>query len=124
MKLSKNFSLKELTRSGTALRLGIDNSPNDEQLVSLTALCCCILQPVREKFGRVMINSGLRVLDLNRAIKSGDNSQHVFGQAADFVAWSEDPFLADWTEQRPKIMATFLNGELVEGSLGAEGKIE
>tara|TARA_R100000808_G_C2148905_1_gene157152 strand:+ start:1433 stop:1897 length:465 start_codon:yes stop_codon:yes gene_type:complete len=86
MKLSKNFSLKELTRSGTALRLGIDNSPNDEQLVGLTALCCCILQPVREKFGRVMINSGLRVLDLNRAIKSGDNSQHVFGQAADFEA--------------------------------------
>ena len=86
MKLSKNFTLKELTKSGTAMRMGIDNIPNDEQLVNLTALACCVLQPVREEHGRVMINSGLRVLELNRAIKSGDNSQHVFGMAADLEA--------------------------------------
>lgn len=99
MKLSKNFSLKELTRSSTALRLGIDNNPNQEQLVNLTALSCCVLQPVREEHGRVTINSGLRVLELNRAIKSGDNSQHVFGMAADLEAPAISNFeLAKWIQ--------------------------
>ena len=86
MKLSKNFSLKELTKSSTAMRMWIDNSPESEQLVNLTALSCCVLQKVRDEFGRVDINSGLRVLELNRAIKSGDNSQHVLGMAADIEA--------------------------------------
>ena len=99
MKLSKNFSLRELTRSSTAMRLGIDNSPNQEQLINLTALSCCVLQPVREEHGRVTINSGLRVLELNRAIKSGDNSQHVFGMAADLEAPAISNFeLAKWIQ--------------------------
>ena len=99
MKLSKNFSLRELTRSSTALRLGIDHNPNQEQLVNLTALACCLLQPVREEHGRVTINSGLRVLELNRAIKSGDNSQHVFGMAADLEAPAISNFeLAKWIQ--------------------------
>ena len=99
MKLSKNFSLRELTRSSTAMRLGIDNNPNQEQLVNLTALSCCVLQPVREEHGRVTINSGLRVLELNRAIKSGDNSQHVFGMAADLEAPAISNFeLAKWIQ--------------------------
>ena len=99
MKLSKNFSLRELTRSSTALRLGIDNNPNQEQLVNLTALACCVLQPVREEHGRVTINSGLRVLELNRAIKSGDNSQHVFGMAADLEAPAISNYeLAKWIQ--------------------------
>ena len=97
MKLSKNFSLRELTRSSTALRLGIDNTPNQEQLINLTALACCVLQPVREEHGRVTINSGLRVLELNRAIKSGDKSQHVFGMAADLEAPAISNYeLATW----------------------------
>ena len=99
MKLSKNFSLRELTRSSTALRLGIDNNPNQEQLVNLTALTCCVLQPVREEHGRVTINSGLRVLELNRVIKSGDNSQHVFGMAADLEAPAISNYdLAKWIQ--------------------------
>ena len=100
MKLSKNFSLKELTRSQTAIRNGIDNSPNQEQLVCLTALATAILQPIRETHGRVDINSGLRVLELNRKIGSGDSSQHVLGMAADLECPSIDNLqLAKWIEQ-------------------------
>ena len=100
MKLSKNFSLKELTRSQTAIRNGIDNSPNQEQLVCLTALTTAILQPIRETHGRVDINSGLRVLELNRKIGSGDSSQHVLGMAADLECHSIDNLqLAKWIEQ-------------------------
>ena len=46
MKLSKNFSLKEMTASQTAERKGINNNPNDDQITSLQKLCENILQPV------------------------------------------------------------------------------
>ena len=97
MQLSKNFSLRELTRSQTAIRKGIKNEPDQEQLMNLVALTVKILQPCRDKFGSISINSGLRVLDLNRAIGSGDKSQHTKGQAADFEAFSiSNAQLADW----------------------------
>ena len=97
MKLSKNFSLKELTKSQTAMRNDIDNSPNTEQIVNLTALCNCVLQPIRDEHGRVDINSGLRVLELNRKIGSSDSSQHVLGMAADIECPAVDNFeLAKW----------------------------
>jgi len=88
MKLSKNFVLKELTRSQTAIRMGIQNAPNTEQLINLTVLAQQVLQPCRDKFGTISINSGLRVLELNRAIGSGDKSQHTKGEASDFEAYS------------------------------------
>ena len=50
---------------------------------NLTVLTNCILQKIRDTHGRVDVNSGLRVLELNRAIGSGDSSQHVLGMAAD-----------------------------------------
>jgi len=99
MKLSKNFSLKELTRSQTAIRKGIDNTPDTEQLVNLAVLVQQVLQPCREQFGSISINSGLRVLELNRAIGSGDKSQHCKGEAADFEAYStSNRKLAEWVE--------------------------
>ena len=97
MQLSKNFSLRELTRSQTAIRKGIKNEPDQEQLMNLVALTVKILQLCRDKFGAISINSGLRVLELNRAIGSSDKSQHCKGQAADFEAYSiSNAQLADW----------------------------
>ena len=120
MKLSKNFSLKELTRSQTAIRHGIDNSPTLDQLVCLTALTTAILQPIREVHGRVDINSGLRVLELNRKIGSGDTSQHVLGQAADLECPSIDNLqLAKWIEENLKfdqlILEFYEKGEPTSG---------
>ena len=84
MKLTANFSLEELTKSDTGLRLGLDNTPDDTQLANLVALCECVLQPVRDHFGKgVKVNSGLRTLPVNRAIGSKDTSDHVKGMAAD-----------------------------------------
>ena len=97
MQLSKNFSLRELTRSQTAIRKGIKNEPDQEQLMNLVALTVKILQPCRDKFGSISINSGLRVLELNRAIGSGDKSQHTKGEASDFEAYTiSNAQLADW----------------------------
>ena len=97
MQLSKNFSLRELTRSQTAIRKGIKNEPDQEQLMNIVALTVKILQPCRDKFGSISINSGLRVLELNKAIGSSDKSQHCKGQAADFEAYSiSNTELAKW----------------------------
>ena len=85
MKLSKHFSLSELTKSDTAIRKGIDNTPNDQEVENLILLCNEILEPVREHYGIPFApNSGFRCLDLNRAIGSSDKSQHVSGNAVDF----------------------------------------
>ena len=61
MKLSKNFSLKEMTTSQTAERKGINNNPNDDQITGLQKLCENILQPVRDHYATpVTISSGFR----------------------------------------------------------------
>jgi len=85
MKLSKHFSLSELTKSSTAERKGIANEPDEDAVENLLVLCSEILEPVREHYGIPFApNSGFRCLDLNRAIGSSDKSQHVTGQAVDF----------------------------------------
>ena len=94
MKLAPNFSLKEMTASQPAERLNIKNEPDQQQLVNLVHLCTHVLQPVREHYEKVVtVSSGLRVLDLNRAIKSSDKSQHVLGQAVDFEIYGLDNHL-------------------------------
>ena len=98
MKLSANFSVSELTRSQTATRKGIDNSPNEEQLASLQALCENVLQPIREHFGMpVRISSGLRVPELNTAIGGSATSDHCKGMAADIeIPGVDNKELAEW----------------------------
>ena len=97
MNLSRNFTLSELTKSDTAIRKGINNNPNAEQIEKLKALCENILQPVRDHFGRVKVTSGFRSVDLCLAIGSSSNSQHARAEAADFECVGVDNAeLADW----------------------------
>lgn len=98
MKLTQNFSLKEMTFSDTAIRKGIVNNPNTEHIVALTNLCCHILQPVREHFGQaVNINSGYRSVELCEAVGSSSRSQHSKGEAADFEIYGLSNLeLATW----------------------------
>ena len=97
MKLTRNFSLSELIKSDTAIRLGIDNNPNADQMEKLKLLCENILQPVRDHFGRVKVTSGFRSPELCLAIGSSSNSQHARAEAADFECPGVDNAeLADW----------------------------
>ena len=97
MNLTRNFSLLELTKSDTAIRKGIDNEPNADQVDKLKLLCENILQPVRDHFGRVKVTSGFRSSELCVAIGSSERSQHARGQAADFECHSVDnKELFDW----------------------------
>jgi zinc D-Ala-D-Ala carboxypeptidase len=83
MRLSKNFTLKELTRSNTALRLGIDNTPSKEGIYKLTLLATDLLQPIRERLGALRITSGYRSAKLSEVIGSSANSQHCRYEAVD-----------------------------------------
>jgi len=97
MNLTRNFSLLELTKSDTAIRRGIDNNPNADQVEKLKLLCENILQPVRDHFGRVKVTSGFRSPELCTAIGSSINSQHARAEAADFECPGVDNVeLADW----------------------------
>jgi len=104
MNLSKNFKLSELIKSETALRLDIDNTPNDEQIESLRLLCENILQPVREHFGKpVKISSGFRSPAVNQATGGSATSDHCKGQACDFeIDGVPNPELAEWIESNLK----------------------
>lgn len=83
MKLSPNFTLKELTHSETAERLGLDNTPDEKVKANLVRLAR-MLEEVRRILGRpIMVNSAYRSLKVNTAIGSKSTSQHVLGCAAD-----------------------------------------
>tara|TARA_R110002020_G_scaffold27274_8_gene88022 strand:- start:975 stop:1421 length:447 start_codon:yes stop_codon:yes gene_type:complete len=101
MRLSEHFSLRELTKSATAIRKGIDNTPSDEAVENLVLLCNEILEPVREHYGVPFApSSGFRCLELNRAIGSSDRSQHVQGKAVDFeIPGIDNKRVALWVKE-------------------------
>ena len=101
MKLTENFSLNELTKSQTAERKGIDNTPSAEHQENLKSLCEMILQPIRDHFGQVVsVSSGYRSPELCVAIGSSTKSQHAKGQASDFEIFGvSNKELADYIDQ-------------------------
>ncbi len=97
MKLSKNFSLAEFTKSQTAERKGIDNTPEGKHMDAAVALFEDVVQPVRDHFGPTTINSGYRSPALNDAVGGSITSQHCKGEAADIeVPGVANADLANW----------------------------
>ena len=91
MKLSQNFSLKELTHSSTANYNKVDNTPSRLELEYLKKLCNEILQPIRDKYGNfIFVTSGYRNPILNRLVGGSTTSQHILGQAADLTTGSRE----------------------------------
>jgi zinc D-Ala-D-Ala carboxypeptidase len=101
MDLTKNVSLKELTKSESATRFGISNEPTEEALSNLQKLATHILQPVRDHFGKpLIITSGYRSPELCVKIGSTTTSQHTKGQASDFeIGGIANKDLSDWIHQ-------------------------
>ena len=84
MKISEHISYKEATRSVTALRLGIDNTPNEYQLQNMELIAKNVFEPLRKAVGgAIKINSFFRCEDLNKAIGGSSRSQHCQGRAID-----------------------------------------
>jgi hypothetical protein len=84
-RLSDNFTLFEMCWSETANRLHLRNEPRPDVVERLRALCENVLQPIRDHFCEpVIIHSGYRSPDLNAVLGGAANSQHQYGEAADF----------------------------------------
>ena len=100
VRLSENFTLSEFTKSQTAERKGIDNTPGEEHLEAAKHLFSNVVQKVRDNFGVTVINSVYRGPELNEAIGGSERSQHCKGEAVDIecpgtpnydvAAWIQD----------------------------------
>ena len=84
MKISKNLTLAEVSKSNTAIKLGIENEPKGEHLNNMIHTANAIFQPMREHFGKpIFVSSGYRSPELNKAIGGAATSQHCKGEALD-----------------------------------------
>ena len=80
----KFFSIEELTKSATAKRLGIDNTPSDKIKKNLTLFINTVLDPIREDWGSpIIVSSGYRCPELNKAVGGANTSGHQYGYCAD-----------------------------------------
>jgi hypothetical protein len=115
---AKNFSFLELIKSDTAIRLGMNNIPKDDNIwKNLKNLAVNCLQPIRDNFGPIKINSGYRSPELCIRIGSSVNSNHTKGEAADIEPFNDNIKLIDilnWIyknlEFRELIAEYFLEG--------------
>lgn len=88
----KHFTLKELTKSDTAIRKGIKNIPNRQEEQNLIALIDNVLDPLREAYGKpIIVTSGFRCEELNRLVGGSKTSHHRTGQAADIRTIVDTP---------------------------------
>lgn len=86
IQLTKNFSLSEFLRSTTAIRLGLDNTPDPAALNNIKTILAPGVQRVRDVLGMaVFVDSGYRSQAVNRAVGGVWNSQHLLGLAADLL---------------------------------------
>lgn len=80
----KYFTIEELCQSETAEKLRIDNTPSKEIIEHLTLLVDCLLDPLREAWGsEIIVNSGYRCSELNKAVGGSKTSSHPNGWSAD-----------------------------------------
>ena len=114
--LSPHFTLAELTKSSTAIRMGIHNEPEPHHFSSLTQLCKTILEPIREHFGVAFSpSSGFRSPQLCEALGSSRKSQHTKGEAADFeVPGVDNHLVASWIRDNLDFDQLILEGYIDE----------
>jgi zinc D-Ala-D-Ala carboxypeptidase len=83
MRISENITLSEATKSQTAIREGIDNTPNETQLACMRLLAEKIYEPVKKACPNAFISSFFRCSQLNTKIGGAKGSQHEKGEAVD-----------------------------------------
>lgn len=105
MNLTPHFTVEELTRSDTAIRLCIDQTPQANVLQQLL-FTAQQLEIVRELLGHPLhINSGYRSLKLNTAVGGAPNSAHLTGRAADFTCpeYGTPQQIVKFLSERPEV---------------------
>lgn len=82
MQLTKNFHIDEFT-----LGAGVRITPTAEQVYCMKVLCSCVLQPVRNKFGPLLVTSGLRNNKITKALRA---QGYPASATSDHYAWSRE----------------------------------
>ena len=102
--IMKYFSISEMTRSDTARRLGIDNTPSDSIKKNLTLFIEKVLDPIREDWGSpIIVSSGYRCPELNKAVGGVKTSGHLYGFCADLQVKGDlrkfSNFVIEWMKE-------------------------
>ena len=102
--IMKYFSISEMTRSDTAKRLGIDNTPSDSIKNNLTLFINTVLDPIREDWGSpIIVSSGYRCPELNKAVGGVKTSGHLYGYCADLQVKGDlrkfSNFVIEWMKE-------------------------
>lgn len=106
--MGKYFTLNELTRSATAARKGINNSPSALIKSNLEAIIEKVLDPLREKWGKpIIVTSGYRCPKLNTIIGGAPGSQHMKGEAVDIRT------ATDTRDENMKLLKILLKSDIV-----------
>lgn len=88
--ISKHITLQEATESATALRMGINNVPNEVELEAMKYVSENLFEPIREWYNKpIKINSFYRCLALNKAVNGSKTSGHVLGNSIDISGSSK-----------------------------------
>ena len=100
----KFFSISEMTKSDTARRLGIDNTPSDSIKNNLTLFINTVLDPIREDWGSpIIVSSGYRCPELNKAVGGVKTSGHLYGYCADLQVKGDlrkfSNFVIEWMKE-------------------------
>ena len=115
-RVTPSFWLSEFLRSDTAVRHGLDNTPQMTELQNIRALLAPGMQRIRNTLGHpVFISSGYRSPEVNRAVRGSATSAHTRGLAADFICPGKGP---------PRAVSRFLmerSGEIAFDQLIYEG---
>jgi hypothetical protein len=86
MRISEHISFEEAVLSPTAIRNGIDNMPNDQELHNMKLVAENCFEPLRKMWGKpIKINSFFRSQKLNQLVGGSPSSQHTKGQAIDIT---------------------------------------
>lgn len=99
MNISQHITFEEATVSPTALRLKIDNTPDEVTVINMKIVAEKCFEPLRKWYGKpIKVNSFYRSHALNKAIGGSPTSQHVQGKAIDVSAGSkeENKKIYDW----------------------------
>ena len=119
MNLSENFTLAELTETTT----GEDNLPDTLSVGYLQLLCVYVLQPTRDKWGRLKSNSGFRSPAVNdhRFVRGAKSSEHLLGKADDFKPLDADiEEVFDWMVKNLKFGQLILERKMREKGMFTE----
>jgi hypothetical protein len=86
MTISEHFTLEELVFSEAASRLGLDNTPGPIVTVNLK-LVAMLMETIRTLLSSrpIIVHSGYRSPQVNKAVGGVETSAHCFGLACDFV---------------------------------------